>query len=1020
MGIKRLRGALLPILVFASLLAPLFLTASPTPVEARRLYLAAGGYARSIATLIVTDNECIVATLGPNAYNINCENDHVAHTPSPEPEIYYQPGDLPPVMAAAEVGLGRVVVFGSANTFGGEVGGGTARAYGCDKLLINAYKWLDQKHTKKILWYESHGVYFKLVNYEDHRGDCITWAENVLEKEEGFTVDGTGYNKDDPYVYPITAEMLEPYSILQLNNPEYDPRIGLSDEQISAINDWVRAGGGLFLVPQSDYFEYFKPNAHFAAIANRILAPLDVPFRFQDDEAKDNEEFIEAPHYPRMYYTDHEIIPDDVMLTISPEYQETWPGGSFAYDVAVQNIGPHQDSYTLEMGHTATDWDIEFGPYVMVNVDPGEKRPVTLRIKIPSDANIGAEDDIFVKVTSQSDPTITKTARCTLRAAKQIRPPIDDAYTHEGRPNTKFGAARDMYVGWYQHAQGAGSERTWLKFDLSSLPADATIGRVRLWLYCYRLTGWGSHDTRCYSLENDGWTEETITWNNQPPAIGRQLGDAQTIEEEGKWYSWEVGSFVQSERAKDNLVSFCLIDRDENVDTNHSPWFVAKENWSAELLPYLEFLPSYDVDVSISPAQRYKDSPPGGTLTYTVTVKNTGSMADTYSLTKADDAGWPLDLSPSMLSLGVLESGTATLTVTIPTDTPICTKDDITVTATGTGVSDSASCVAHAFTGRKLQPIADAYVDDGFPGTNHGNDNTLYVQSHDAAPGEHGNENIYLKFDLSGIPSSSTIVGAEIWLWCEEAADADINAQCREVENDAWVEGEINWGKAYYLPGGTISTTLLEKDVVGWYFWDVTPFVLEQREVDNIVSFCIGAAVPDASGRYIFCSREWPLENGRPRLKVTGENIPPENIENIPGVDVSISPGSQSGSPGGTLDYTVTVTNTGSGSDTYSLSATDTAGWTLNIPSTVGPLSPGASNTVTLRVAVPGDAENGATDSVTVTATSQADISVRESASCTAVVSSTSPTEGFPIVYVVAAVVVIVVIIAAVLIVKPF
>ena len=201
-------------------------------------------------------------------------------------------------------------------------------------------------------------------------------------------------------------------------------------------------------------------------------------------------------------------------------------------------------------------------------------------------------------------------------------------------------------------------------------------------------------------------------------------------------------------------------------------------------------------------------------------------------------------------------------------------------------------------------------------------------------------------------------MGAEIWLWCEEAADADINAQCREVENDAWVEGEINWGKAYYLPGGTISTTLLEKDVVGWYFWDVTPFVLEQREVDNIVSFCIGAAVPDASGRYIFCSREWPLENGRPRLKVTGENIPPENIENIPGVDVSISPGSQSGSPGGTLDYTVTVTNTGSGSDTYSLSATDTAGWTLNIPSTVGPLSPGASNTVTLRVAVPGDAEN--------------------------------------------------------------
>ena len=143
----------------------------------------------------------------------------------------------------------------------------------------------------------------------------------------------------------------------------------------------------------------------------------------------------------------------------------------------------------------------------------------------------------------------------------------------------------------------------------------------------------------------------------------------------------------------------------------------------------------------------------------------------------------------------------------------------------------------------------------------------------------------------------------------------------------------------------------------------------------------------------------------------------------IPGVDVSISPGSQSGSPGGTLDYTVTVTNTGSDSDTYSLSATDTAGWALDIPSTVGPLSPGASDTATLRVAIPGDAENGATDSITVTATLQADTSVSDSASCTttAVVSTPSPpTEGIPIVYPVAAVVIIVAIIGAVLIIKPF
>ena len=101
-------------------------------------------------------------------------------------------------------------------------------------------------------------------------------------------------------------------------------------------------------------------------------------------------------------------------------------------------------------------------------------------------------------------------------------------------------------------------------------------------------------------------------------------------------------------------------------------------------------------------------------------------------------------------------------------------------------------------------------------------------------------------------------------------------------------------------------------------------------------------------------------------------------------VSVSISPKSRTGQPETTLAYSVTVTNKGDLTDTYDLVATDTAGWTLDIENTVGPLSTGASDTVTLGVTVPDNAENGQDDMITVKATSQADNDVWGSDNCVA------------------------------------
>jgi len=134
------------------------------------------------------------------------------------------------------------------------------------------------------------------------------------------------------------------------------------------------------------------------------------------------------------------------------------------------------------------------------------------------------------------------------------------------------------------------------------------------------------------------------------------------------------------------------------------------------------------------------------------------------------------------------------------------------------------------------------------------------------------------------------------------------------------------------------------------------------------------------------------------------------------GVAVTITPASQSGDPGEVLNFSVTVTNTGTDRDTFNLEATDTEGWgpTLAITSTT--LDGGAPRTIRLSIEIPDNAAEG--DSTTITVTARG-TGYENSGTCTATAKAGSSQGVSPLVYVGAAVVVVV-IIAAVLIVKPF
>lgn len=148
--------------------------------------------------------------------------------------------------------------------------------------------------------------------------------------------------------------------------------------------------------------------------------------------------------------------------------------------------------------------------------------------------------------------------------------PVADAFTRNGSYGAiNYGTDTSLIV---KGATTSGFSRaSYLKFSLGTA---TNIGSAKLRLYGRNTDNTSSVSISAYSVDNDSWTESTITFNNAPAASASAIGTA-NVTDAAKYYEFDVTDYVKAQFSGDKIVSFLVKDPSNQ---NRNILFNSKEN----------------------------------------------------------------------------------------------------------------------------------------------------------------------------------------------------------------------------------------------------------------------------------------------------------------------------------------------------------------------------------------------------------------------------------------------------------
>jgi 2',3'-cyclic-nucleotide 2'-phosphodiesterase (5'-nucleotidase family) len=173
---------------------------------------------------------------------------------------------------------------------------------------------------------------------------------------------------------------------------------------------------------------------------------------------------------------------------------------------------------------------------------------------------------------------------------------------------------------------------------------------------------------------------------------------------------------------------------------------------------------------------------------------------------------------------------------------------------------------------RIVTPVADSQIASGHATSNYGTSTNLYVQS--SASG-YGNERDWLKFDLSGLPSDTTISSASLSLYCWRTAGVALATEVRGGNDDSWTETGITWNTQPNFGDALATQTLAAGNINTWYSWDLTNFVQSKWASNKLVSVMVKPVTEGSTDTtapsYAFDSKEY--SSNWPALQVSTQSV---------------------------------------------------------------------------------------------------------------------------------------------------
>lgn len=425
--------------------------------------------------------------------------------------------------------------------------------------------------------------------------------------------------------------------------------------------------------------------------------------------------------------------------------------------------------------------------------------------------------------------------------------PTNDAHVQGGtNANTNYGTSPTLAVKYISTDLNL-TRQAFMKFEYNTYAGD--VGNAILHLYG-STNQTSSAYISIYGVEDDTWTEGTITWNKKP-AAEHYLGTAR-LDKAGNWIHLDVTSYVRSQTAKDNKASFAYVL--ETSDTNTFVNLYSKENTAN--CPYLELSP-----------QRANGNAPSWPANAGLQVSNEAGLK----------LSWPPASDPAgVTAYRIYRNGTLEATVegnaaSYPLSLETGKKYTYKVEA-GNGLNQWSNdgpfltfIAPEPPRAGAFYPVGDTYIQGGFSaGKNYGSEESLLIKNMDAD--KNVTRQALLKYDLSGY--TGEVGSAKLRVYTAVADAPSVGIQFYGIENDSWNEQSVTWNTKPEMEHDIGSAGL--NQTWKWVEVDVTAFVKKQLAEDKIAGFGIVQLAPEGAVAKVN-SRENALN--RPYLELSPQRV---------------------------------------------------------------------------------------------------------------------------------------------------